>query len=228
MLFVLGITALLLWNLINVPTEHFRATVYGFMVVVFFIVFILDAIIKKRENIDVIVENPPEQRWAFFKGLSLKSVFLLFGVLSLLFLFNMSRTHFSLVGAPTFEVLPISTDPTFLAFMSGIVGIVENYFFFAAMFPTIGVNLSAKTGRLIGIPLGIVATSLVFVLYHALVYGSANIIASQTVFAAGVLFCGLTFAFRSCVPANLLHWANNFGLNVFKTVNISPAALLGF
>lgn len=223
------VSVLLLWNLVNIPEEFARATVYSFFTIVFLLFLLYDKALKKAEYIETISEEPKEYRPPIFNKLNFKWVFGIFFVLSIILTINIARTGLYLVDAPLFQSSDFLIQNTFYkAFLSFVVGVVENSFFFGAIMPSIAVTIAAKTNMIIGVPSGVVLSSGIFTLYHFLVYGFTNIVATQTVFLFGIIFAVITYLFRSLTPADLLHGFNNAAIVIFRKVSISPGAIFGF
>ena len=226
MLVIIAVTTFFLWLLINVQAESIRGLVYVLMGLSAIIFIGLDRAFKKFPQIDSILEENSNLRLSFLRGLSRQQI-LIGGILvSAFFAFNISRTGLAAVNAPLFQVAEFATNKFMQAFISGILGIIENAFFFSFIFPTIAANLNIKgLPQVATIPVAILASGLVFVLFHFLVYGSANAVASQTVFMFGVINSTIVYAFRSLIISDLIHFTNNFSIVFFSKVAVGVSVL---
>jgi len=185
---------------------------------------IADWIIKKGnitefEYIDSVTEEPDEKRPIFLKNIPYKYIF----IIGLLFFgmtyWQTSTYKQSIVSAPIFQAFPFATDPVFLSLMSGIVGLIENLFFFGWMFPTVYANLS-KFGEYVSFPSSVMIVALVFMFYHWGVYGFADVVASTSVLMFGISNCILVYLFRSLTISNFWHFGNNFWISLSKLIQI--------
>lgn len=230
-MFVLGM--ILVFSLINIEQEKWRAEVYLFMLVFTSGFVFLDFVLKRKEIIDTITEENRQTRFWILKNVNYKVMFIVFGVLSVLYVYKIASTGLALIDSPVLDVVPFAGTPIWLAFLSGLVGIVENYLFFGSVLPLINTNVSGNYDenskntlrKIIAAPIAIISTALIFAAYHWAVYGISNWVAFTSVITFGVIFGIVTLMFRSLVPSDLLHFSNNFGVTLFRHVSISPAAL---
>lgn len=218
---------ILLFNLINIPTEFNRALIYLFMFLMSTVLMIVDWF-DKYEILDTITEEPREQ---VFKLLRFKYryMFIIFFFASLVYSLRVASTGLALVDAPTFEVIQFGSNTFYRAFLSGIAGLFENFFFFGVILAIIRSNVSIRLHAPLPVAsfVAVLTTAGVFVMYHSLVYGFTNIIATQSVFIFGFMFGALTVTFKSLVPADMLHFSNNFTITIFRQYAVNPLAVIG-
>lgn len=152
------------------------------------------------EEIDsILVEKTP---------IHLKYIFVLSLISSLLLGARIYTTNSAWVGYPKFQFFDSKYADSFL---SGIVGIVENWFFFALLAPTIFVNLNKyvfKQSIMAGI-ITVFLSSFIFMIYHIFVYATSQP-ALLTVFLFGLVCTTSTLILRTVILADFLHFTNNF------------------
>ena len=147
---------------------------------------------------------------SFFNNPSVQliSSFLL-GVLTFI---KIKFTQEAFIQAPQFHISLFSINSKFAnAFLSGIVGgVFETIVFFGFLFPT-SYAIFKKMGFSKGVSLflAIIGTSGLFTLFHYWRYAYL-ITALVSVFVFGVFMCLLTYAYRSTLPAMVVHFVNNF------------------
>lgn len=234
LLLIFVLSFILLFSLANIPQEASRANFYLTMVSLCFIAVLIDWGLKtaKLNIIDVVTEEPreiaPISKVNKLFG-SYPAMFFLGLVITIYFIFNISATSQSIVAAPSFQAIPIEIleNPIYKGFMSGIVGILENLFFFGVFFGTAyailqrGVKFFFKIeNKWIALVLAVILTSLFFTGFHWFVYGTANLLALQSTFVFGALNCILKYIFRSEVIGSMWHFGNNFAVVFFRTVSL--------
>jgi hypothetical protein len=213
-IFVFFLFAFLSWAAANSPQDE-KAIFYSILSIGSLLFILIDLALFKRakiEFLDSVTYEPNETRPSFFQKIP-NSVMIFLGFMLILFIaFSIANTQFSFVSAPTYSIMTFTQEPLFRAFMSGMAGIAENLFFFAVMFPT----LVAVLNKIFNLPFpaalvfGILGIGVIFVFYHALVYGSANLVASISVFIFGAVNGILVYAFRNLFLSDIFHFFNNF------------------
>ena len=222
---IFGLGVFLSWNLLNVPAEQFRATAYIVLSVFFFIGVFYDIIFKKKEYIDTILEEPKEK---MIIPVSRKWIFVLGIIITVFFTYRIVTLQQAIVDAPKFQIAEFTQNPYWGAFLSGLVGLVENAFFFSLIFPTIAANIGSKVGSsTAGAISAIILASMVFLGYHFFVYGLTDIAASQAVLFFGIVNCIIVYVFRSIIVADLWHFSNNFFIALAQTVSVSLRVITG-
>lgn len=218
---------ILLFNLINIPTEFNRALIYLFMFLMATVLLIIDWF-DKYEILDTLTEEPRDQVFKFLR-FRYRYMFIIFFFASIVYSLRVATTGLALVDAPTFEVVQFGSNTFYRAFLSGIAGLFENFFFFGVILAIIRSNIHFRLRAPFPIAsfVAVFATAGVFVMYHSLVYGVTNIIATQSVFLFGFMFGALTVAFKSLVPADMLHFSNNFTIVIFRQYAVNPLAVIG-
>jgi len=225
-LLILG--PLFLWIVVNLPSSTAQVTVYTLMLILSMLGFIVDRLMKRREFIDTILEEGQERRPFFFDRISTQSMVVIFILISFVFFFSMVQGNVALVSSPTFAVVPFADSVIWLGFLSGIVGMAENFFFFGFLFPSVNAIASTRLGTfapIASMPMAV----LTFFVYHWLVYGPTDQVASMAVIVGGSIFVLTTFFFRSLLPADLIHFTNNFGSKVIPQIGgLSAGVIIPF
>lgn len=215
------------WIMVNIPQEFNKMVVYTGFLFIGLLMFALDRIIKRREYIDTIFEEGQERRPFIFNKISTKAMVIFFTLFSIVFFFSMWKSGFAIVGSPTFDVIPFSDNRIWAALLSGLVGIAENAVFFAFIFPSVAAILSSRLG-ILGVPMSVGITTGVFTFYHFLIYGPSNVVGTTAVITGGIIFCLLSYFFRSQTPGDMIHFTNNFGSKIVPILGISPGVLFPF
>lgn len=221
--FVFFIVVFLSWVLINIPQEGFRATVYIFLGLFAVVGVLADVVIKKKEYIDTILEEPKEKK---IIKLDTKWLFLLGILITIVFTYRIITVQQSLIDAPIFAVVPFTDNIVWKAFLSGLVGLVENTFFFSLIFASLATAFSNRVGAA-GIGIGAILTSIVFLLYHFAVYGISDLGAAQAVLFFAGANCLIVYLFKSLIISDIWHFSNNFLIGLGKAVSISLRVVTG-
>lgn len=129
-----------------------------------------------------------------------------------------------IVDAPTFQLLDVGVQGN--AFLSGIAGIAENWFFFGFLMPTLFAVLFIITRSFWAATAAIIIVMpFIFVGYHFAVYGESTV-ALQAVYFMGLLWTGTTLALGNLLFADVTHFSNNFAITFARAGATSPGIFL--
>lgn len=205
------VTTILVWIIVNDPTNYRYGLIYFIMSTTWFVATLFDFTFKKNELIDTVSEEDRKKRPINFlrnlKDWQYVSIAMILGFITL---FTVTNQQSLLISAPKFQIAPFIESTWYNALLTGLVAIPESLFFAGFLFPTIfsSINRQTKT-ELITLPIAILATSLIFCLFHFMVYGTANLIGTEAVFMFGIRMCLWTYLFRGLLPTMTEHFANN-------------------
>ena len=140
-------------------------------------------------------------------------------ILVITLLISASGAQTGLIRSPSFQIPQFTEATEYKAFLSGLVAIPETLFFFSFLFPTfVGIIFRRFIPNiLVAALIGAIMASFIFTFFHFLVYGTADIIASQAVFFFGLRQCLWIYLFRSSFVCIVDHFANNFFVIYFQT-----------
>jgi protein-S-isoprenylcysteine O-methyltransferase Ste14 len=146
---------------------------------------------------------------------------------SFIILTSGQQSTLSLVQAPTFQL--VDPGPYGSAVLSGIAGIIENWFFFGVLLATEFALLYLAVGRrfYVAVLLVLLLNPLVFTVYHFARY-SESPKALDSVYAFGFVCTGSTMLTGSLVLCDAWHFSNNFGVTFFATTPGDLLAPLAF
>jgi len=221
------ITSFLIWVIVNDPMNFKYGLIYFSMMTLWFIATLFDLTFKNYfrggDLIDTVSEEPREKRpFRILKNLTTFQYLLIVFVICGTVFFSIQSTGKLLVTAPTFQVLSFTQSLWYSSFLTGLVGVMETLFFFCFIFPTIYSLIYLRTREIIlSLFTSILITSLIFVGFHSLVYGTANIVASISVFIFGIRECIFIYLFRSAFLPIADHFTNNFCATWFNTHIVS-------
>ena len=176
-----------------------------------FIPLLIDYFINKNKELPLdTISYENNSIIPFFNNSSVQliSAFLL-GALTFL---KIKFTQEAFIQAPQFHISLFSINSKFAnAFLSGITGgVFETIVFFGFLFPTL-YAVFKKTGfnEWSSLFWSVLVTSGFFTLFHYWRYAYL-ITALVSVFVFAVLMCLLTYAYKSTIPAMVVHFMNNF------------------
>lgn len=225
------LTISLFWFTANVPEAREQSMFYVVMGVFASIIFISDVVLKKVRSGNRSFDLPDtvtyeEESPVFGKFPSWAKKILYVGAifLAIYVFFNISQQpSFLLVDAPTYAAF----TPTQNAFMSGISGVVEDWFFFGIIFPTIfGICMALTRGKWwIAAVIALLVVPFIFTGYHVYRYGSSTV-KQESVLMYGFFGVGTVFLTGSLILANAVHFSNNAGIVFFRNRFIDVGGLL--
>lgn len=135
-----------------------------------------------------------------------------------------TATASQIVAAPTFQVIDIGIEGN--AFLSGIAGVIENWFFFGFIMSTLFSVILIVTRSFWASVGGILLIMpFIFTGYHFAVYGESTV-ALQTVYLMGVVWSASSLILGTLLVADVTHFANNFGVRLAQSGAASSGIFL--
>jgi hypothetical protein len=203
LIFMIFVVAFLAFSWIGQTSPYKKQMVMFYSWLAFislaFILFDLATLHHFKEIDSILIERTPiHPKYIFMIGL----------IFALLLGVRIYTTNSAWVGYPKFQFFDSKYANSFL---SAIVGVVENWFFFAFLTPTIFVNLNKHVFRQ-NIMAGIITiflSSFIFMIYHIFVYATSQL-ALLSVFLFGLICTSSTLILRTVILADFLHFTNNF------------------
>lgn len=180
---------------------------YILMMIVSVIFIIVDFYFKNEKYLDTVtIEEHPD--W-----LSPKIQIIIGIVLSGLIGYVIWTTGMAFVLPPPFSMFE---NPLGNAILVATVGIVETFFFFALLYPSLYTIINSHIDTfLISWPVSMAITGLVFFGFHTWVYAYSEM-SLYSVFVFGLINC-LTVTFtRSNIINAQIHFSNNFFVQFFR------------
>lgn len=202
-LFIIFVFLFCFWAWIG--NEAARSSIQFYLMFgIFALFFILfdNATSKTFEFIDTVTIEEPR-----IEFLSPKTVLILSIAFSLILSYNIITQKQAWIDYPKFQIFD---SKTINAFLSGILGVIENWVFFGFLFPTIFAVLKYRRfGEIPSLILSLMISSLSFSIFHIFVYGS-NITAMFSTVSFAIVCCLMTYILRNLIFADVLHFSNNF------------------
>jgi len=221
------ITSFLVWVIVNDPANFKYGLIYFSMMTLWFIATLFDFTFKNYfkggDLIDTISEEPRQKRpFQILRNMStLQYLIIVFLICGTVF-FSISSTGKLLVTAPTFQIMPFTQSVWYSSFLVGLVGVMETLFFFGFIFPTVYALIYMRTREaIITLFASVLISAFIFMSFHSLVYGTANMMASISVFVFGIRECIFIYLFRSAFLPIMDHFTNNFCATWFDTHIVS-------
>ena len=205
---VIFIFLFLFWSYIGNLSAREMVQFYIWMglFALFFILF--DNSTKKRfEYVDTVTIEKP--RWSF---LSPKLSFILALAFSVLLSYNIFTAKKAWVNYPSFQVFD---NKLLNSFLSGACGVVENWVFFAFLFPTLYKILTKKFNIMVGLLLSLSISAFVFMTFHIFRYGYMESALLSTLIFAFVVELTI-FTTKNMIIADMLHLTNNLVANLMS------------
>jgi len=214
-LFIISVITFLAWSAIGVGYDiaKTRMVNYYLWLCLISVAFILFDNLTKKEfgEIDTVtIEKTP---------IHPKFLVLIGFVISIFMVFRIQSTKTAFVPYPQFQLFDYRLPN---ALLSGVAGIVEDMFFFAFLLPTIFAVLNRRVFQnfVISAFFSILATALLFMLFHIFVYGLANQPAFFASFVFGLISSSLVILTRSIILSHFLHFTNNFVASLLMVMAI--------
>lgn len=203
--FVVFVYLFLGWSYIGVTNPASKQMVLFYMVfgslaaMSFLIDFIASNKLKFLDTVTI------EKPISAFSVLTPKLSLVLAGFLGIVLAIQILRTGTAWISYPTFVLY----DSKYMSsFLSGIVGIVEDWIFFGFFFPTLYKNYVQGRNKISAGLIAISITSATFMLFHIFVYSSSTAALFATATFA-IISCILVAVTRSLILSNALHFTNN-------------------
>lgn len=159
------------------------------------------------------------------KGITLRQNILIALALGIFIFFFSSNTQFR-IEAPLFQILEVTGVNS--AIVSGLIGIIENLFFFGVVWPLMFFVIRWMIFKFGGgdDPLTALLSSgfltpFIFLLYHNSVYGVDRVLTSAWVLFFGFVVVASIIAFGNFLIADSIHFFNNFGITLFTNTTLT-------
>jgi hypothetical protein len=202
LIFMILIVAFLAFSWLGqtTPTKKEMVSFYAWLSLVSLAFILFDiATTKSFEEIDsVTIEKTP---------INIKYILIGGIILSIVLGVRIYTTNSAWVGYPKFQFF----DSKYAnAILSGIAGIVENWFFFAFLTPTIFAILEKHLFKnyILTAIIVVLLSSFIFMIYHIFVYAT-NEFALVSVFLFGLVNSILVITLKTIIVSDCLHFANN-------------------
>lgn len=200
LIFIILLLSFIAWAWIGHPLKREMIEFYAWLgLLSFFIILFDNATQKEFEEIDTVTIETD-------KGIKL--ILLAGFIITIVAIYRILITNSAWVSYPVFQFFESKIANSIL---SGVAGIIENWFFFGVILPTIYINLNKHVFYGSSITTSIVSVflvSLIFLIYHVFVYGN-NMFALISSFTFALVCAVSVIITKSLIIADMLHFSNN-------------------